>query len=136
MHIINLNKIKVGESTTLKIHSEEIYSSERVAVEAGETYAIKCDAKQRWKDSFVNTTSKGFFNPLTFFFSGIRLKGTPCFRLCGAYNENEKHLFEIGLDAQTTVPAGQTSLSFFANDAIKHYGNNSGTIEILVSRVR
>ncbi|MFD2523047.1 hypothetical protein [Emticicia soli] len=135
MNIINMNKVGVGESVLLTIHAKQIYSSERISVSAGETYLISAEPNQRWKDWLINTTPKGFFNPLAIL-AGLRLKRTPCFCLCGAYNENEKHLFAIGLDAQTTVPARQSSLSFFANDAIRHYDNNSGSIKIKVYRVR
>lgn len=135
MNIINLNKVGVGESVLLTIHAKHLYSSERIRVEAGETYHISCEPNQKWKDWFWRSSPKGFFNPLAIL-AGLRLKRTPCFCLCGAYNENEKHLFAIGLDAQTTVPVGQTSLSFFANDAAEYYDNNSGSIKIVVRRVR
>ena len=135
MSEIVLHTLNISEEITLTILSEEIYSSERITVRAGEKYRIVCLPGQTWTDWFIPSSPKGFFNPLAIL-SGLRLKGTRCFCLCGAYNETEAHLFEIGLSGEADVREGKTSLSFFANDAMKHYDNNSGCIRIVVRRVR
>lgn len=131
---IKIHQLAIGTSKDLVVIAACIFSSERIRINAGEEYEITCDNRQRWKDLFLTSGPLGIFNPFAFL-AGLRLKGTKCFCLCGAYNESENDLFEIGTHRVIKIPEGKTSLSFFPNDAIKHYGNNKGSVIINVKRL-
>lgn len=132
---VNSYQLEIAKGAEFKIIAACLFSSERLLVNAGQVYEITCEKHQRWKDSFVSSSPKGFFNPLALL-AGLRLKGTRCFCLCGAYDESENGLFEIGEYREVTVPEGKKIMSFFANDSIRHYKNNSGAVWIRVRRLR
>ncbi|WP_159471139.1 hypothetical protein [Dyadobacter sp. 3J3] len=132
---IETHRLASNTSRELVIISACIYSSQRILVNAEEVYEITCDSRQRWKDLILPSGPEGIFNPLAIL-AGLRLRGVKCFCLCGAYNESENDLFEIGIQRVITIPKDKTSLSFFPNDAIKHYGNNKGSVIIKVRRLK
>jgi hypothetical protein len=132
---IAVYQLGVGELRELEVVAACIYSSERIQVSAGQEYEIRCDPDQTWKDAIIKTGPEGFINPLALL-AGIRLKGTKCFCLCGAFDETEKDLFPIGIGKNIIIPEGKKSMSFFANDAIRHYENNKGAMTIQVLRTR
>lgn len=86
-------------------------------------------------DSCIKTNVEGFFNPLLWI-SGRRMRGVKCFVLCGTIGKDESNHFKIGSSLTNfTVPA-TGELYFFPNDSISHYDNNSGTIEVIVTRIK
>lgn len=126
-------RLQPGTNKPLTIIASEKYSTDKVEVKRGERYHITADSKQRWTDWFIRTTPDGFFNILASL-AGLRVKGVKCFSLCGAINEDDTTAFAIGSDKVFSIDKDGL-LSFFANDAAKHYGNNKGSIEINIKRV-
>jgi hypothetical protein len=124
-----------SQSTPITIQAIDFHAGDPVLhVEAGETYSFACPPGQQWKDSWVKTGPDGFVN-LLLWISGRRLKGVKCFCLCGSIGKDDKHLFAIGsrLD-QYEMPASG-DLYFFANDYKNAYKNNSGSINVVVTRL-
>jgi hypothetical protein len=130
---MTIHSLQKGQSIQLPVHACELFSKERLAVQAGEEYEFSCEGKQRWKDWWIKSSPDGFFNPLAMAF-GLRVKGVKCFCLCGALNEDLRSAFPIGSSKKAPVTESGT-LSFFANDAEKYYGNNSGHIQVKVKRL-
>lgn len=125
--------MSIGKEINIKVNSIELDSSEPViTVNAGEIYEISVNANQFWCDSFVRTSPDGFFNPLLLL-SGRRLKGVKC--LCGTINADENNHFKIGSGIHLFTMPQSGKLFFFANDSIKHYSNNSGSISLVLKRI-
>lgn len=126
----------IGDALEIKVCAKEKFSAHpAIFVNKGECYAFKTLPNQRWKDWFIKTTPKGFFNFLLLF-SGRRVKKVKCFALCGTIQKNEEHHFYIGnTNVEHTVPISG-DLYFFANDYIKAYGNNKGAISVNVKRLK
>lgn len=127
--------MKIGDQISVIVNAKELYSSEpKISVNIGESYEIKVEKNQCWKDWFVNTSPDGFFNPLLFL-SGRRVKGVKCFCLCGTINANEEHHFKIGSGTHEFIIEHNGTLLFFPNDSINHYNNNSGSISLEIKRI-
>ena len=132
---VTLYEIPVGKTQELTIIASDEYSCSRITVNVGEEYEIWCDSNQRWKDSFLpSTTPDGFFNILASI-AGKRVSKTKCFCLCGVYDLNDSTGFAIGSDKTFTIPPGCSELSFFPNDTKGFHENNSGSITINVRRL-
>ena len=130
-----IHSIQVGENIVLKIIACEEYSSNRITITEGEIYHVWCDEKQRWKDSIISSTPIGYFN-LFALIAGMRVKKTKCFCLCGVFDKKDSTGFPIGMDKTFTIPNGCNELSFFPNDTKNFYGNNHGSININLMRLK
>ncbi|MGZ3874397.1 MAG: hypothetical protein ACXVJD_15860, partial [Mucilaginibacter sp.] len=63
-----------------------------------------------------------------------RVKRSKCFCLCGVFNQDDSTAFPIG--SNNTIVIEKTGLiSFFANDAKGFYKNNSGRIDLTITRL-
>jgi len=127
-----VQRLAPGQEIILTIQAAQPYSFAMLSVEAGEQYGFSCDPKQRWHDAWVSAGPGGYFNPLSML-AGLRLKGAPCFCLCGVYECNDATAFPIG--AGTSITAVQTGMiSFFANDTPGFYFNNKGSLQVTIIR--
>jgi len=127
-------KLDILQTQTLTIAAIDLYSNDPLQVGAGEEYQFYCDWHQAWKDAWITTTPDGYFNVLGWLI-GMRVKHTKCFCLCGVYDEDDSTGFAIGSDK--TIITQQTGLiSFFANDVMGHYANNSGSIQLEITRLK
>jgi len=128
----NVRRLLPGQTATLTILAAEPCSFAMIEVKAGENYQLVCDGTQRWKDASITSSPKGYFNLLAWLY-GLRLKGVPCFCLCGLYDCNDKSAFAIG--SGTSLTAAQDGMiSFFANDTTSFYFNNSGSLQLNITR--
>ena len=124
---------KLG-TLSLTITASDEFPKTKIAVTTGEVYKFTCDASQRWTDWYITRGPNGFFNFFAWI-AGLRVKGVKCFCLCGAYNDDYTNKgFPIGTAKTVTITENGT-LSFFANDAPGHYGNNKGSVIMSVTRL-
>ena len=130
-----IHRLAPLETTELLIHAADPVSPAGILTEAGEQYHIRTDRSERWKDAWISSSPKGFFNILAWL-AGMRVKGAKCFCLCGLLNGQEQSAFAIGLERVLDVPEGGGTLQFFANDTPGYYHNNSGHIRLQVQRLK
>ncbi len=124
---------KLG-TLSLTITASDEFPDTKIAVTIDEEYSFTCDASQHWTDWYRKTGPDGFFNFFAWI-AGLRVKGVKCFCLCGAYNDDyTKKGFPIGTEKTVTITENG-SLSFFANDAPGHYGNNKGSVIMNIKRL-
>ncbi|WP_428331622.1 DUF2235 domain-containing protein [Mucilaginibacter sp.] len=128
-----VHRLLPGEELVMAVPATTAYSFEGLSVLAGETYVFTCDGSQRWNDSWISTSPKGYFNPLASLF-GMRVKGQACFCLCGTYECRDELAFGIGTGAQQ-VTSSAGILSFFANDTQGFYFNNKGQVNLSIKRI-
>lgn len=122
------------QSVTVSVDARELFGgTPLLSVTKGEVYSFSADKKQVWKDSWVKTNVEGFFNILLWF-SGRRVNGVKCFALCGTIGKDETNHFKIGSSLSNFTIPTTGELYFFPNDSIRHYDNNEGTIEVVVTR--
>lgn len=120
----------------LEILAVETFSSQSLLVTAHQKYRIWSDVTQRWYDGYVLSSSpNGFFNIMASII-GKRVKNTPCFCLCGAYDRNDNTGFAIGSNKEFEVPENVSELYFFPNDSKGFYWNNRGSIKIGIERLK
>jgi hypothetical protein len=122
-----------GGSLVLTIHAIEKNSSDQLIVNENEIYRFTCDSGQRWKDWYISSGPKGFFNPFAIL-AGLRIKKYSCFCLCGVYDKRDSTAFKIGNGSEEKVRNGGT-ISFFANDSLAYYKNNSGYVRLRIDRL-
>ena len=126
--------LAMNQTIVFDIKAETLFSEDVLLVNKGELYRFWCDNGQKWKDWFYTTSPDGYFNPLVWLF-GARLTTARCFCLCGVYDHDDDTAFAIGSDSTVKIQMNGT-VSFFANDAIWAYGNNSGAIKLNISRLQ
>lgn len=124
--------LNIAETITLTINAADRYSASMLAVNNNEQYTFKVNSDQKWKDWYVSANADGYFNFLAALL-GQRVKGAKCFCLCGAYDEDDSTAFVIG-SFKTIVINKNGTINFFANDSRGFYFNNSGSIQLSVTR--
>ena len=119
---------------SLTITASDEFPATKIEVSVGQVYSFTCAASQHWTDWYIKSGPNGFFNFFAWI-AGLRVKGVKCFCLCGAYNDDYKNKgFPIGTGREVAINESGT-LSFFANDAPGHYGNNKGSVIMNVTRL-
>ena len=127
--------LAIGESRSMRIDSRLRSNRTGIMVEAGSTYRF--EASGVWKDKETCCGPDGYPSPKWYFrlFEWCRrLPSANWFALCGQV-PGESRPFLIGSQAERTM--GVTGeLSCFANDLRIMYANNSGSIDLTVTRLR
>ncbi|MGZ3752862.1 MAG: hypothetical protein ACXVB0_20845 [Mucilaginibacter sp.] len=128
-----ITSVDIKHDAVFTISAQELYSKDMLRVKKGEKYQFRCEGDQKWKDWFISTTADGYFNLFAWIF-GMRVKRSKCFCLCGVFNQDDSTAFSIG--SNNTIVIEKTGLiSFFANDAKGFYKNNSGRIDLTITRL-
>ena len=121
----------VNQSVSVQVNSKNLWNGSGVQVKAGEVYQIR--ASGTWNDWYINTDANGYsvwYLNLVGFFK--RVPSENYFKLIGAVNRGSK--FAVGKSAQIRV-AQSGHLEFFANDVLTFYWNNSGSVNVTITRV-
>lgn len=126
--------VPVGQTITLTIYADQEYSVQEVAVNTNEQYEFSVDPADRWKDSKIPSSARGFFNIFAWI-AGLRVKGVKCFCLCACIGKDDTTAFPIGLGATKTFKGDGGMLSFFANDTRGYYHNNHGSVQLKIKRI-
>lgn len=128
--------LAVGESATATIQAREKWNNTRIHLVAGQEYRFT--AVGQWTDWYIPCDADGFAS------LNLVLRATewlrraprePWFALIGAVNGDLRTLFKIGRERRLTMPVSGM-LTCFANDVAFAYGNNTGAVELTVTRTR
>ncbi|MEM7368723.1 MAG: hypothetical protein AAF587_08965 [Bacteroidota bacterium] len=125
------NKLAVGEDTSIRICAKEKWNDSQIGMEAGETYYF--EAQGKWTDLWKKVDADGFSHPLMDLYK--KIKRSPdhnWFALMGSLDRSTPFL--IGT-SQTITMDRSGMFSCFANDAIRFYWNNSGFVELTITRI-
>jgi uncharacterized protein (DUF2235 family) len=128
--------LAIGASTVVGIFSSQKWNNTTVKLQPGEQYHLA--ATGNWYDATTTTDAAGYsskhwysrlFEPL------LRDPKSNWFALIGAIGEQNATRFLIGSATSFTVPAGQTGiLHCYANDLALFYFNNSGCVQLTITR--
>lgn len=121
----------VNQSVSVRVNSKYLWNGSGVQVKAGEVYQIR--ASGTWNDWYINTDANGYsvwYLNLVGFFKRVRSENY--FKLIAAVNRQRK--YAVGNSAQIRV-AESGHLEFFANDVLTFYWNNSGSVNVTITRV-
>lgn len=129
-------ELAVSDSVRFTVLSRETYSSSKLEVKENQIYRIRALERQHWSDSFVETTPAGYDWNILAKIGGLRVVDAQCFALCATYNDVEDNAFVIGDQVKNVEIKHDGFLTFFANDVGDSYGNNKGTIQIEISRIK
>lgn len=125
------NRLDINESRTVEVMSEEKWNMVAIDVIAGETYSIVSSGQ--WTDLNTVTDADGYDDPLLDIFSDLkRNPDASWFELVAAIDTT--NMYVVGSNANITFNHSG-NLSFFANDADDFYGNNSGSISTVITRL-
>jgi hypothetical protein len=125
------NRLDVNESRTIEVMSEEKWNVVSIDVIAGETYSMVSSGQ--WTDLTTVTDADGYDDPVLDLFSNLkRNTDAKWFELVAAIDTTNMYVVGSNDDIMFNQSG---SLSFFANDAEDFYGNNSGSISTVVTRI-
>ena len=135
----------IGESATFTVRAPDLYSWSGVHLEEGQHYTFAVDPSDTWTDASIQCGADGWSTEQL---SGIkeifvrrfeddrRYPEAQWFELIGAIGETEDKIFRIGSRGEATLTAPVSGNLFaFANDLKSKYDNNSGELEVTVTRV-
>ncbi|HVK56497.1 MAG TPA: hypothetical protein VM532_15900 [Burkholderiales bacterium] len=128
--------MKVGETVTTEILAREKWSDTRISIVAGEEYHFKSSGQ--WNDKTIVCGADGYASPNLLLRASEflrRVPSAPWFALIGSIDRNEDAFFLLGAEA-TITPQSTGTLYCFANDVSFMYWNNTGGIQLSVTRVR
>lgn len=123
-------KIPENESITIVIKARKTWNETDIEVAPGEEYDF--EASGQWKDLLEKTDADGYTNAYMELWNALkRSKGNLWFALIGSVDKNGDFL----IGKQKTVAIQEKGLLyFFANDARFFYWNNSGKLQLTITR--
>lgn len=127
--------MNVGESSTVQVDSREHWNDTGITLIDGGRY--RAVAKGTWHDASKEVDASGWQSdtPLIRDLEHFRrVRDENWFALIGAIDRDRQTEFLIGTACEFTPTRGG-QLTCFANDAPFMYWNNSGSIELTVTRV-
>ncbi len=124
--------MKVGASATATIQAREYWNDTGIDLTAGEEYRLA--ATGRWKEAWMECGPEGYqrlwLRPVGWM---RRMPGEPWMALVGSIGGEPTRMFRIG--AELVIRARYSGRLFcFANDVGVMYWNNSGSVELTVTR--
>lgn len=134
--------LQVNQKAIMNIYSDCMWNNTGIKLIAGQTY--KFDATGTWTDLTINVDANGYVynDPRVPWYSKLGLYVTQPFRrqptstwfkLIGCL-DNESSCFEIG--KSSVIKPNKSGILFcYANDLSIAYGNNSGYIELSITRL-
>lgn len=136
-----LAKLNKGEYLRVWIPASQAWASGRIHVKAGEAYRFEVHGDQTWKDLFAKVRADGraswcYRNYMKLFNRFKRAKGQPWFALIGNIGKDSpKFAFLIGNGTERRFDQ-EGDLYCFANDLKCMYWNNSGCLELTITRFK
>ena len=131
-----LRMANIGESITGSIHAGKRWNHTGVRVSPGERYSLA--ANGGWVDWHTVTNPNGYASPnlLLRIAEGLRrMPSARWFRLVGSIGKQRSSFFGIG-EICTFEPTIRGELLCFANDVVWMYFNNSGAVNLRITRER
>ena len=120
---------------TVTVDAREKWNDPGLDVAAGQSYRF--EAAGVWKDASIQCGPDGYVSPNFILRLAEGLRRAPkanWFALIGTTGRDEKSAFVIG-KATTRAFASSGALYFFANDVSFKYGNNSGAVQLRMTRI-
>lgn len=134
--------LPAGDSHECTVLAALHYNFTRVQLERGATYRIEVPADQLWLDGKIECGPEGwtseqlpwFREKLVKAFENKRRKADAnWFELIGALDDEDNELFRIGKGTDFKAPR-DAELWLFANDLKARYGNNDGSLKVVITR--
>ncbi len=129
--------MKVEETVTIYINSKKHWNKTGIRVTTGERYKFR--AAGEWCDLNNRCDADGYQSNSMLLRVSERLRRAPnqnWFKLIAAVKTGKRlKYYPIG-SRNTVVIAGSGELACFANDVWGMYWNNSGTLELRVTRLQ
>lgn len=143
-----IKSMAIGETRTIRIESNKEYNFFNIAVRQGQTYRMDAFNRDRWKGSNRGTASSA--DGLRERVNCKRVPGNKYMRmLCEIYTRQESKSanfsgFRFGVHTDnnnnmsefTVQPNGEGFRTFYTNDCLGTYMDNSGSIGVNITRVR
>ena len=126
--------MEIEDSKQVVIDSRPLWNNTGIKLVAGGIYRL--EACGQWKDKEYVCGPAGYRSPnllLKLLEWARRAPRCNWFALIGSLDANERELFLIGDGIPYTAPRSGT-LTCFANDTRLSYGNNNGTVTLIVTR--
>ncbi len=139
-------QLAVGETHTFPVYAAQKWNWSGVKLEQGGTYRFDIAANQHWMDGEIQCGPEGWHSKeLPWYKEGIvellegrrRCPEANWFELIGALGDEDDQLFRIkkGGNGNTYKAADNSELFAFANDLNSKYDNNSGQLEVTITRM-
>lgn len=149
-----MEKLSINKAAVVIVSSRND-RSQPLEVKAGEIYDFSCAPEDHWVDFIHKTTAEGFdlkqllsslikIKQLDFYeklkLGEIKpiIANSQYFKLSAKIDvdgKEEAFLFAVGKNMKNVKIPYSGKLTFFANDALGFYGNNSGKIKVTVTRI-
>jgi len=140
----NMSVLQIGQSQDVLVYASEQYNVTGLMLEQGATYRFNPYPEQTWYDDGVKCGPQGWHRdnlqlgvkeiPMALLEPFRRLPHANWFALVGAIAKNDNNAFAIadGGDFKMTHSGEFTP---FANDLIRFYGANAGSIKLQITRL-
>lgn len=129
-----MKRLNIEDSTIAEIKADVEWNKTGVELIKGNTYKLEVVGDAKWKDWFITSGPEGFTKWYLHLSSGKkRMKNENWFALIGTYNGENPFLIGSGLPEFKALMTGE--LICYANDVMGFYWNNSGAIELKITRV-
>ena len=131
--------MKINESASAIIDSNNFWNDTGIELKEECTYTLYADPPdQIWVDGAKwpqRCTAEGYNHVVLDMLSFLkRFRRAKWFCLIGAIDKDESTQFKIGIKLENYRPEKSGTLCCFANDARKHYFNNTGSMNIKIRR--
>ena len=126
--------MNVGESRAVQVAARERWNDTGIDLQRGETYLMR--AAGHWCDREIRTDAGGYDSRKLLLRLTTWLRRYPSakwFTLIGALGPGRAGYFIIGTGCEYLAPE-DGRLRCFANDVFLAYGNNTGAIELTMTR--
>jgi hypothetical protein len=127
--------LNVGESTTVDVNAKPKWNDAAITLRKGERYSFA--ASGIWNDASIQCGPEGYENSSPLFRIVERFRRAPkarWFELIGSIGRSGSDVFAIGRGGGLNV-TDNGRLYFFANDLPLMYYNNSGYVQVRVTRI-
>ncbi|MGV2990407.1 phospholipase effector Tle1 domain-containing protein [Vibrio sp. E150_011] len=141
---VNWTVLDKGETVTRVVAAEQYYNFTGILVEQGERYQITVVEGDQWHDGADISCDGDGWNcdvvrlgiaelPIRMLKKLRRVPEADWFTLCAAVGSEEANAKAVGQNGDYQVTA-TGELKLFANDLSIKYGNNSGSLRVLIER--
>lgn len=146
-----LRVLQTGIPHKVRVYAGRLYNHSGVLLKTDQSYSFQVNDTQRWYDSTIPATVRGWDVDDTDVQLGWvketlirtkednrRIADAKWFELCAAVGESEQELFQVLHyldDLQPFTPNSDGEFCPFANDLLNRYGNNMGFLDITIKRI-
>jgi hypothetical protein len=132
-------QLAVGQSKTITVKATDTHTFPQVYLVAGQRY--RYEAVGTWKGGFFapNDNANGHAASA----DGRRVPGAASMRLCGERFRKHEDIFTFSSGSHFSIgrsnaitAGGHGFLNLFANDNLLFYGDNSGEVQVTITRIQ